>query len=92
MTNSPVSASYVAVVPIACTLEPWPVSVIANEPSSRAEAMSASQASWCGAVPSWWIAPPKRPNCTPNFTSTERSPKARVSNAATLPPKSSRPP
>ena len=34
MTNSPVSASYVAVVPRAWTLEPWPVSVIAKQPIS----------------------------------------------------------
>jgi len=35
ITNSCVSGSYVAVVPIACTLEPWPVSVIAKQPISR---------------------------------------------------------
>ena len=34
ITNSPASASYVATVPSACTLEPWPVSVIAKQPIS----------------------------------------------------------
>ncbi len=38
------------------------------------------------------MAPPNSPNCTPTFTSTDRSPKASVSNAATDAPMSPPPP
>ena len=92
MTNSSASASYVATVPRACTLEPWPVSVIAKQPIVRPVTRSARWASWWVFVPSWRIAPPKRPNCTPTFTSTDRSPKARVSKAAIEAPMSPPPP
>ena len=43
-------------------------------------------------VPSCWIAPPHSPNWTPNLTSSERSPSASVSNAATFAPGSPWPP
>ncbi len=86
ITNSPASASYVATVPSACTLEPWPVSVIAKQPISFPVTRSEMYAAWCRSVPSWRIAPPKSPNWTPTFTSTDRSPIARVSKAASEAP------
>ena len=80
ITNSSASGSYVAVVRRSCTLEPWPSSVMAKQPSSSAPAVRSRYSSWWRSVPRCWIAPPQRPNCTPHLTSSDRSPKAIVSN------------
>ena len=53
MTNSSVSGSYVAVVPMDATSEPCPISVIAKAPGSSSSITSLNQASQCFFVPSW---------------------------------------
>ncbi len=87
-TNSCVDGSYVAVVRRCCTSEPWPVSVIAKQPSSSPSMIGCRYFSWWWVVPSTWTAPPNRPHCTPALTSSDRSQNASIPNAVTTPPTS----
>jgi hypothetical protein len=54
--------------------------------------MSGRKVSWCHRVPRLVTAPPNSPKCTPDFTVSDRSPWAIISNPTIVPGTSAVPP
>ena len=92
MTNSSVSGSYVAVVPMEATSEPWPVSVIANAPGTVMSIAPGRSRSCCSSVPRCRIAAANRPHWTPALICSEGSAVTSSSKLTRLAPAWSRPP
>ena len=73
MTHSSVSRSSVAVVSSARRFEPWPISVMQKQPSTRPVSMSSSSAVRWRSFPSERIVPPKSSKWTAIFTTKDMS-------------------